>query len=76
MTASIIHFPLRGRFCRRDALCIEVLRDDEAWLVRVGEHGWLHGSFADAIADAAWLANNLVATITILTNLQPQEIPA
>jgi hypothetical protein len=28
------------------------------WLVLAGAHGWLHGSYDDARADADWLSDN------------------
>lgn len=51
--ASLIRFPTRA------AACIWIVRDGAAWLVLARDHGWLHGSFHDALADARWLADNL-----------------
>jgi hypothetical protein len=49
---TVLQFPRRGPFR------IEILREGEAWLVRARAHGWLHGSYDAARADAEWLANN------------------
>jgi hypothetical protein len=50
-----IRFPLR----RLSAVLIVHERDGHGWLTLVGNHGWLFGSRADAIAEAQWLARNL-----------------
>jgi hypothetical protein len=47
------------RFPARHTSCISVLREDAAWLVLAGPHGWLHGDDHTARADAHWLAQNL-----------------
>jgi len=39
------------------ALAVEVLRDESAWLVRYRQHGWLHGSRREALADAQVIAD-------------------
>ena len=49
MTAVILPFPIRH---------VRIAREGPAWLVISRDHGWLHGSRADAAADARWLANN------------------
>jgi hypothetical protein len=54
MTAVIMPFPL---------FHVRIVREDLAWLVTCREHGWLHGSHADASANAGWLANNHGASI-------------
>jgi hypothetical protein len=50
---------------RDDVLClprapatVRITREDKAWLVVVGSHGWLHGDQRSALADARWLADN------------------
>jgi hypothetical protein len=55
MTASILQFPQRHK------RSIRVVREraGAGWLVLTPRgHGWLHGSYASAIADAQWLAAN------------------
>jgi hypothetical protein len=37
-------------------------------LVRSRDHAWLHGSIADALADAQWLAANAGVAIAALTH--------
>lgn len=50
----IEHFPMRR------AACVWLLCETNgAWLVLAREHGWLHGSYLAALADAQWLARNL-----------------
>ena len=49
MTAHILQFP---------PFVVRLSEVDEAWLVICREHGWLHGSRADASANAYWLAKN------------------
>ena len=49
-SASILEFPAR-RYS-----VIRVEREGPAWLVIVREHGWLHGSRQDALAEAGELA--------------------
>jgi hypothetical protein len=53
MSARLIRFPARH------ASCIWMLREGAAWLVLAGSHGWLHGDYHTARADAQWLARNL-----------------
>jgi hypothetical protein len=50
MTARIIPFPPRGPFA------VRIEREDQAWLVICREHGWVHGSRHEALADAAEIA--------------------
>jgi hypothetical protein len=54
MTAQVLRFPSCAPFE------VVLQREDQAWLVTVrnGRHGWLHGSRADALHDARWLARN------------------
>jgi hypothetical protein len=47
------------RFPARHAGCVWILREDAAWLVLAGSHGWAHGDYHTAHADAQWLAQNL-----------------
>lgn len=49
MTAVVIPFPHYR---------VRITRDEGAWLVIVRDHGWVHGSHAEAGADARWLADN------------------
>jgi hypothetical protein len=50
MTARIFKFPERGPFA------VRIEREDAAWLVVARQHGWLHGSHHEALADAEWIA--------------------
>ncbi len=49
MSADILPFPV---------FHVRIAREEVAWLVICRDHGWLHGSHADAAADARWLARN------------------
>jgi hypothetical protein len=49
MSADILPFPL---------FHVRIAREAPAWMVICRDHGWLHGSHADAAADARWLARN------------------
>ena len=60
--AAILPFPPRGPWK------IELLREGPAFLVRSRDHAWLHGSIADALADAQWLAANAGVAIAALTH--------
>jgi hypothetical protein len=51
MMASILKFPPRGSFSVR----VE-REEDQAWLVIARDHGWLHGSRHEALADAELIA--------------------
>lgn len=55
MSAAVVRFPTRR------AVCVWLLRETSsgAWLVLAREHGWLHGDFNSALADARWLAASL-----------------
>jgi hypothetical protein len=68
MSAVVLPFPQRGPWK------VELLRDGPAFLVRARDHGWLHGSFADALADAQGLAANAGVAVAILTDLQAWEL--
>ena len=54
---NLIRFPLRR------SAAVWVLREEPAWLVLAGEHGWLVGSRDEAIAEARWLGKNLTLPI-------------
>jgi hypothetical protein len=54
MNASVIRFPPH----HLAAVWILPLAES-GWLVLLGAHGWLHGSRADALEDARWLAANV-----------------
>jgi hypothetical protein len=43
---------------RRAPVAVRVTREGQAWLVIVGNHGWLHGDESSALDDACWLAHN------------------
>lgn len=53
------------RFPMRHAVCVWVLRDEDGWLVLARDHGWTHGSYYSAMADASWLSQNLAMPIRI-----------
>jgi hypothetical protein len=55
-TAAIIRFPPRRT-------AVWITQEDGAWLVLAGAHGWLHGDYPEALADARWLARNLALPI-------------
>jgi hypothetical protein len=50
---TIVPFPARR------ATCVWILRQGAAWLVLARDHGWLHGNYDAALADAYWLGRNL-----------------
>jgi hypothetical protein len=50
VTAQIIPFP------RRDPFVVRIEREGAVYLVICRDHGWLHGSFCEAIADARAIA--------------------
>jgi hypothetical protein len=50
MMADILRFPERGPFA------VRIEREDSAWLVVARDHGWLHGSRREALADAERIA--------------------
>jgi hypothetical protein len=54
MSAVILPFPI---------FHVRIAREGPAWLVICRDHGWLHGSRADASANAYWLAKNHGAPI-------------
>ena len=47
------------RFPMRRSTAIWVSSSVDGWLVRALDHGWIHGTFADAVYDASWLSQNL-----------------
>jgi hypothetical protein len=44
------------------------VREAEAWLVVCRDHGWLHGSRAEARAEAYWLSKNNGLPIQEISN--------
>jgi hypothetical protein len=54
MTADVALFP-----ARRSAAVWLLQASEGGWLVLARGHGWLHGSHADAVENARWLARNL-----------------
>jgi hypothetical protein len=58
-TAEVLRFPARRTSC----IWITHQHEDGAWLVLAGCHGWAHGDYDAALADANWLACNLNAPI-------------
>jgi hypothetical protein len=59
VTAHILPFPRRAPLlgCRRaEPFAVEVMREYPAWLVRCRDHGWLHGSRQEALADVRAIA--------------------
>jgi hypothetical protein len=51
--------PGPGQLVRFPARCVWIRRENAAWLVLAGSHGWLHSDYHAARADAQWLAQNL-----------------
>lgn len=47
------------RFDARRSAAVWLAREGAAWLVLARGHGWLHGSYHEALADAVWLSENL-----------------
>jgi len=58
------------RFPARRAACVWLIRQSETWLVLARGHGWLHGRYQDALADAYWLARNLGVAVRQASNLE------
>jgi hypothetical protein len=58
---NILPFPPRGPFA------VHVEREDEAWLVICREHGWLHTSRHEALADAASIARGFGVAVEVKT---------
>jgi hypothetical protein len=57
--------------------CVWITREGPAWLVIAREHGWLHGSYCDALEDARWLSKNLdlpIRRAAITTRLIDDEL--
>jgi hypothetical protein len=52
MSAQILKFPQRGPFSVR----VERESDAEGWLVIARDHGWVHGDWYSAFADARHVA--------------------
>jgi hypothetical protein len=50
MNAILLKFPERGPFA------VRIEREGAAWLVVARDHGWLHGSHHEAMADAERIA--------------------
>ena len=51
------------RFPMRRAACVWLLLDCDGWLVLARDHGWIHDSYAAALADASWMSQNLALPI-------------
>jgi hypothetical protein len=48
------------RFPPRQSAVVWLMRHcDDEWLVIGGSHGWSHGDYRSAFADAQWLSENL-----------------
>jgi len=56
---NIIPFPQRGPFA------VRVEREAEAWLVLCRDHGWLHSSYRQAIAEAYVIARGFGVVVTV-----------
>jgi hypothetical protein len=54
------------RFPMRRVACIWLLLDCDGWLVLARDHGWLHGDYCSALADARWLAGNLGLPVRVM----------
>jgi hypothetical protein len=54
------------RFPPRRSAVVWLLRHCGEWLVLARGHGWVHGSYHSAIADALWLSKNLDLPIRVV----------
>jgi hypothetical protein len=59
MTAHILKFPERGPFN------VRVECEDTAWRVVARDHGWLHGSRHEALADAERIASGFGVAVEV-----------
>ena len=55
------------RFPMRHSAVVWLLRHTGEWMVIAREHGWAHGDYAAALADAEWLSANLELPIRVAT---------
>jgi hypothetical protein len=55
------------RFPPRRSVAIWLLREYDGWLVLARGHGWTHGDYRSALADAQWLSTNLELPIRVAT---------
>lgn len=65
--SAIIRFPVRN------AACIWLTREEDAWLVLARDHGWLHGDYASALADALWLSKNLGLAVRRASHVEARQ---
>jgi hypothetical protein len=63
MSARIIPF----QQWRRAPFAVELMRENEAWLVRVRSHAWVHGDKHSALRDARRLSRNFGIPIKEVT---------
>lgn len=56
---NIIPFPPRGPFA------VRIEREAEAWLVLCRDHGWLHGDYRAAIAEAYVIARGFGVAVEV-----------
>jgi hypothetical protein len=54
------------RFPPRRFAVVWLLLDCGEWSVLARGHGWVHGSYGSAIADAQWLSKNLGLPIRVV----------
>jgi hypothetical protein len=55
------------RFPPRRSAVVWLLHQAGEWLVLGGAHGWTHGDYRTALADAQWLSENLELPIRVAT---------
>jgi hypothetical protein len=70
MSAQIIPFPRTARgvvapLRQREPFVVRIIRDAEAWLVVCRDHGWLHGDYRAAIADAKEIARGFGVAVQV-----------
>jgi hypothetical protein len=55
MTPNILRFNPR----HSPAVWLTRVEAPAGWMVLAADHGWIHGDYQSAAADAAWLSENL-----------------
>jgi hypothetical protein len=63
------------RFPSQHTACVWLAREGPAWLVLARDHGWLHGDYASARADALWLSKNLGLAVRRAANVAARQSP-
>jgi hypothetical protein len=58
---NVLKFPERGPFI------VTVRPEEAAWMVIARDHGWLHGSHREALADAHTIAEGFGVAVEVTT---------